>query len=380
MTPRRILFWLHLAVGSTVGIAVAFLAITGSILSLQPWFERANQIQGEAPGCYAPPSAMLNSAGATVRQSPTAVTIYRDLGRPSEVAYGESAVLVNGCTGAVAGGRAARVHSFFLKVRDLHRWIAWGGIRHENLRAVKNACNLGFLFLILSGIVLWLPRKWSRKHVASATLLRRGFAGRARDWNLHTVIGFWMTLPLLCIVVTGAIMAYPWANALLFRVAGSPPPPPKTEGERKPHKPLHADAFGSLDGAMHQAMMQDARWQSITMRIPTEKDAVVNLTIDEGDGGRPQDRSQLDVRRADGVVMRYEPFSANSRGRRWRMYARFLHTGELFGIAGQTGALVVVLSTLLLVWTGFALALRRLFGWVKRDQLRQSERAIEVAS
>jgi len=55
-----------------------------------------------------------------------------------------------------------------------------------------------------------------------------------------------------------------------------------------------------------------------------------------------------------------------SRGQRWRTYARFLHTGQIFGLPGQVIALIATLSTLLLVWTGFALTIRRFAAWRAR--------------
>jgi uncharacterized iron-regulated membrane protein len=39
---------------------------------------------------------------------------------------------------------------------------------------------------------------------------------------------------------------------------------------------------------------------------------------------------------------------------------RFLHTGEALGIAGQTIAGLVSLTSTVMVWTGLALAYRRL--------------------
>ena len=45
-----------------------------------------------------------------------------------------------------------------------------------------------------------------------------------------------------------------------------------------------------------------------------------------------------------------DDFQQPNLGRRLCIYARFLHTGELFGFIGQT------LAALLLVGTGFALA------------------------
>jgi uncharacterized iron-regulated membrane protein len=49
------------------------------------------------------------------------------------------------------------------------------------------------------------------------------------------------------------------------------------------------------------------------------------------------------------------------------MMLRFLHTGEALGLAGQTIAGLVSLSSAIMVWTGLALAWRRLV----RPQLRR---------
>lgn len=52
---------------------------------------------------------------------------------------------------------------------------------------------------------------------------RSGLRGKAREWNWHNVVGIWCALPLLVIVLTGVVMSFDWANALLFRVTGSTP-------------------------------------------------------------------------------------------------------------------------------------------------------------
>ncbi|MGI9206149.1 MAG: PepSY domain-containing protein, partial [Woeseiaceae bacterium] len=49
-----------------------------------------------------------------------------------------------------------------------------------------------------------------------------------------------------------------------------------------------------------------------------------------------------------------------SPGRQARSWIRFLHTGEALGFFGQTIAGLVSLTSLFMVWTGFALAWRRL--------------------
>ena len=104
----------------------------------------------------------------------------------------------------------------------------------------------------------------------------------------------------------------------------------------------------------------------LEMRLPAERGPNVAFRLEEGDGSDPRQRVQLVLARTDGHVVRVDPFSNNSSGRRWRIYARFVHTGEMFGMPGRIVALLACISAFMLVWTGFSLALRRSSSWRKR--------------
>jgi uncharacterized iron-regulated membrane protein len=72
----------------------------------------------------------------------------------------------------------------------------------------------------------------------------------------------------------------------------------------------------------------------------------------------------------DGItseVLRHETFDALSTGRRIRGYIRFLHTGEVFGVVGQTIAGVASLAACFLVYTGWMLTWRRFKAWQARN-------------
>jgi uncharacterized iron-regulated membrane protein len=53
-------------------------------------------------------------------------------------------------------------------------------------------------------------------------------------------------------------------------------------------------------------------------------------------------------------------FANGDTGGKLRAWSRFLHTGEEFGIIGQTIAMLASFGALFLVWTGFSMAWRRL--------------------
>jgi uncharacterized iron-regulated membrane protein len=370
MTLRRLLFWVHLSVGVIIGLVIGFLAVTGSILTFQPqivaFAEKSAQVASPTQGPCVAPSDLLKNASNYRPGSATSLVLFSDPHRPGEVSFGaDSVVLVNSCDGQVIGNGAGKLRGFFSSVRDLHRWVALNGVRHERLRSIKDFCVFAFVFMILSGLVIWFPRKLAWQHLRPAVFFRRDLRGRAREWNWHNVFGFWMATPLAVIALSGTIMAYPWANALLYRAAGDRPTE-RAETEQRRAKPLPADKFASLDLAIRAAMTQDAKWQSLEMRLPSDKDPNVAFRLDEGDGSDPRQRMQVVLARTDGHVVRVESFSNNSPGRRWRLYARFVHTGEMFGTAGRIVALLACISAFMLVWTGFSLSLRRLASWRRR--------------
>ena len=101
----------------------------------------------------------------------------------------------------------------------------------------------------------------------------------------------------------------------------------------------------------------------MSIRVPTASQGSVSLTIDEGYGGQPQKRGTLTVTRG-GEIERWEAFSDLSPGRRLRSWLRFVHTGEYYGLTGQTVAGLASAGAVVLVWTGLGLAIRRFANWV----------------
>jgi uncharacterized iron-regulated membrane protein len=91
-------------------------------------------------------------------------------------------------------------------------------------------------------------------------------------------------------------------------------------------------------------------WRSIAIRLPDLPRRPVTFSIDMGDGGQPQKRTTLTLDRA-GAGDRVETFASLNTGRRVRSWSRFIHTGEAFGLAGQTIAGVACASGVMLVWT-----------------------------
>jgi uncharacterized iron-regulated membrane protein len=401
---RSVLFWLHLTAGVTAGAVVLIMSITGVALTYEKqmleWADRRAWSVPPPSGSSVPlsPETLL----ARVREArpeaaPATLTLRANPEAPATVALeGAGQVLVDPYTGAVIGPPPAGMRSFFRVMTSWHRWLAMEGSGRSTGKAITGASNLAFLFIVLSGMYLWLPKIWTWLQFKQVLWFRRGLPGKARDFNWHNVIGIWSAIPL-AIVVAGAVpISYPWASNLVYRLVGEEPPRPPGGGPGGPGGARGAAARGGpgrpapggpgqgggerrreqsepevvhlegLDAGFTLATSKVPGWRAISIRVPHGEQPSITYTVDEGFGGQPQLRGTLTVARASGEVERWETFADQSRGRRLRSWLRFAHTGEFYGLTGQTIAGIVSAGGVVLVWTGIALACRRFIAWIGR--------------
>jgi uncharacterized iron-regulated membrane protein len=373
LTVRRMLFWLHFAVGSVIGVVVFFLAATGSLMVFETqiisWAERAPAVTQTAQAPQLGVGDLLRRALAFENHAaPSGITLYRDPLRPAEISFGaQQIVLVDPISGVARS--ASHWRGFFATVRELHRWLALKGVWRERARAVKGAACLALFLQILAGLVLWLPRKFEWAQIRAVALLRPSLRQRTFEWNLHNVVGIWTALPFLVILVCGLILAYPWATRLLYSAAGTPPPP-VTAGRAGSQDPASSQAaspeeqarWNSYDPLIERALQTDPNWTSLSFRFAQTKDSTVIFTVQDP-GNLPQAQTRITLNPSTGAVTRRETFADNPRGRRWRMYARYLHTGQTLGWTGQLIALLTCLGVMLLTYSGLSLAVRRAWLW-----------------
>jgi uncharacterized iron-regulated membrane protein len=238
------------------------------------------------------------------------------------------------------------------------------------------------LFVIVSGIYLWFPRKWTWAHIRSVVLFNARARGKARDFNWHNVIGSWCAVPLFVVVLSAMPISFSWFNALVYRSVGETPPPPgggAGGGRATTRQEATASAIAALDPLWIRAESQVSGWRTVSMRVPAPGAPAV-FTIDNGDGGQPHLRSTLTLDPRTAAVIRYETFSDLTLGRRIRNTMRFAHTGEVLGIPGQTIAGLVSAGGGVLVWTGLALAWRRFRSWVGRRGRRSDTTRVASAA
>jgi uncharacterized iron-regulated membrane protein len=378
---RKLFFWTHLTAGAIAGLVILAMSLTGVLLAFQrqvlSWADRdLRATAAEARRAPLAVSALVAAASkASPDTKPSNVTLRSDPRAPATIAFGrERTLFVNRYTGAVLGEGAKGVRRFFRVNEDVHRWLALSGDNRQTGKKVTGIANLAFLFIVCSGLYLWIPKRRTRRALRNVTLFRGGLRGKARDFNWHNVLGIWSFLPLVAIVFSGVVISFPWASALVYRAFGEEPPRPQGEsGAARPEGANRVRAARAVappldrlwDVAVSNAAQAAPGWQSISLRLPLAAKGPVTFALDRGNGARPDKRSQLLLDPASESVVEHKTYAKQTSGQRARAWLRFIHTGEAGGMTGQLVAALASAAAVVLVWTGIALALRRLRRWLR---------------
>lgn len=379
MTLRRAVFWIHLTVGVAAAIVILIMAATGVILTYEAQFNRLALGKYRSVVAHPYPAALPlgelidritshQSAGSVA-----SVALRRDLREPAIVRLDDGAtVYADRFTGEALGDGNTPTRRFFRTVTYWHRWFALEGEYRIIGRTFTATANLGFLFLLISGFYIWWPSTRSRAAWRQALWFRRGLRGRARNFNWHSVIGFWSVVPLAVIVASGATISYRWAGDLVYRLVGEAPPSqasPASDSDAGGELAVNSgteDGLVMLQTLAERAALETPGWQSITISLDQSALAPVLVTVDRGTGRQPSQTEDLLFDRATGELIQRAGYPTFSRGHKIRRWLRFAHTGEVYGVIGQSVAGVVSLGVAVMVWTGLAMSWRRFFGPASR--------------
>jgi uncharacterized iron-regulated membrane protein len=360
-------------VGIACGVLVLLMSVTGVLLTYEHQMvesaSRRNHVTVPADAVVLTADQLAARAGAD-GPGRASLVFSPEPGAPVVVQRGREATLLHPVTGAVIEDASAPRRGFFRVIEDWHRWL--GGDRGSTRAALNPAANLLFLFLLVSGAYLWLPAVWRWRTLRGLLLFRTSYINaKVRDFAWHHVFGAWALVPLLLIVASGIVFSYPWANRAVFAAFGEAPPQrggptggagpgagagvgSGAVGARASLEELRRAAAGAVDG-----------WERLTLSLPASGDRLdVPVELPTAGSRAPRRVVTLDTR--DARVLSVSPVLAAgpgpeaTPGQRARTWLRFIHTGEQYGLVGQTVAGLASLAACFLVYTGIALAYRRL--------------------
>ena len=361
MTIRKVIFWLHLIVGLTMGAFIFAMSLTGVLLTYERQMSRwAENAAIEAPADADPLNYQaLADAVVTAGGAPGHVMTVPN-GREGAVpvsAGRRSSFLLNPYTGEVMEGAGDGTHAFFSRVERIHRWLAFYGGRSESGAAINGAANLLFALLVVTGIYLWLPKIWRGAMVRIRLVF--GFRhpnAKARHFNWHHAAGIWFAIPLLAITLSGTMFSYGWVRDLINSVYSD-----EADVVAEHAQPPVTGEVLPLDALVALVQAEAGAGRRVSVTLPDREASLVRIGVDHGNGAQRDRIDYFDVSRDGRTILPVDSSAGRSPALEARVYLRFLHTGEIYGLTGQTIAGLASLFAMLLVYTGFCLGLARLW-------------------
>ncbi len=363
---RKFIFWSHLVVGISVGVVVFIMSATGVLLTyekqIKDWDEaRYTSVSVDNQERLTTDKILDIARKKHPDETHFFIRWVNEQGRAIPVWAGSQSYLISAYSGEIVQKGQSFLGEAFHTINDLHRWLGLHGKAKNIGKEVTAYSNLLFLFLIISGAYLWLPRRFNWSAIRSNLIFKKQFKStHAKYFNWHNVFGFWALLPLIVVVSTATIFHFDWVNEALYGVYDEEP----AKRPKREELPVLIDGKVSYEALFdiakqHSADNSPSQWYSMWLEFG-RVEGQLRFYIDPSIGNNPENAYALflDINNAEVArVQKYTDWSPG--GRAWTV-SRYLHTGEHYGVVGQSIAGLASLAACFLVYTGFLLSWRRL--------------------
>lgn len=359
MNIRKLLFWAHLIVGCSAALFILLMSITGVGLTYERQIIKMAQ-QADYPSAplnqkqQLSITEVLNIAKGYPTEKPPTIVLMNEQNAPIMIKEGRKTLAyLDPYTGEkmATPGEATKV--FFSKLRAFHRWLTLDGKFSETGRWVNGIANVVFIFLVISGLYLWLPKLLKYRAFKQKLVLGGRYSStKARNYQWHNVFGFYLAPILFVVTFTAIFFSFKWPSEILKHYTST-----QMSTLPKPVKTIVPTL--SIAQQVEQVKNNFPQWKTINFKLNTQATDMQLFSVDNGNGGEPPKRFSVVVDAVTGDIVQQQTFSQLSTYRKARSYIRFLHTGEIFGLVGQTLAGLASLVACLLVYTGVMLSWRR---------------------
>lgn len=362
---KRVVVFLHLCLGLTLGALWALQGLTGALLVFHRDFDRAelSAVSGE-PRLL---DELMARAARTQGGVPEAIGLYYPDGSIlgvtfSDAAKGKRTILMNAASGRVIGLRERTPASpdggnFWRWVYNLHHSLLLGE-RGEWLLGTS-----GLLLLTMAGSGVWLG--WPRRGQWRATFSLQRWRTRVQKlFGWHRAMGLACAAALALLAISGAMMDFgkplrAWAQ----RYAGYQPPYKPQPG------PLPERTIGA-DRALALAItaLPNAAFTSIS--LPSAKSPVYQVRLRRpGEWRTWSGTSLVAIEAENGSILATYDAANGPMANRILDSAFPVHSGEAALLPGRVLVLLAGLSLPVLYLTG-------LWAWLRRRHRARGLNAI----
>ena len=362
---------IHLWLGLASGLVVFIVSITGCLFVFQQEISKAihpewyyNATPPKAGTAVLPLSRLEHIAQTALGADKPInnIVTYRDPKRSWEfMVYkdNDSAITIFGSmvyfqsvfldpyTGKVAGARDYK-YDFFNVVKYIHWSLLLNTCYGQPIVGWGTAI---FVLLLLTGLILWWPKKWTKKNRDISFKIKWKASFRRVNYDLHNVPGFYSLVPAIVLGCTGLVMAFP-----------TPPRDPVVHSAVPDSATIRlVDAPAALDKAFVRSLELFPNSPRIAVN-PAGDTAGVLVFTGYRDDETYYGYDVLQFDQYDGRLLLHQKNAAKNAGQKLMDMNYDIHVGAIGGLTGKIIAFFISLICASLPITGF------LVWWLKRKR------------
>lgn len=368
---KYIMWIIHLWLGLLSSIVVFVMCLSGCLYSFKNQiidFSNRDKVYISSTSRQVRTPDQIQAEFLKQNKVVTSLLIPDDTGRSYVIGYKENNVdkstYYNQYTGQALGQADVGSGKFFDVVLDIHRNLMMGNVG----RQILGAGVLMFCVLLISGLILWLPKKLKFLKQGLTVMFKAKF--QRVNYDLHNTLGFYTFLMLFFIAVTGLYVTYPWVkNGLIVSLGGT------SIDNISKDTDSGDDAFGGLLEDMLEKQdekknLKDSESASIDKILKLADQhlpyrAVTSIDLPNKDNPRyvvikTNTQNLLGMMLPDevtfdktGIFKTKELFSNKPLNKQFTSLAKPLHTGEIMGLPSIILYFIVSLIGCSLPITGF---------------------------
>lgn len=361
---RKLFRKAHIWLSLPIGLVIATTCFSGAILIFEK--EVTQHIQREyyytenVTNEPIPVEQLLATVESTLEEGRriTGVTISDDPERTYKVNINtpkHAAIFVDQYTGEVLGepGRLG----FFKTMFRLHRWLMDSKPEDGNAiywgKVIVGLSTLLMVIIILTGIVLWIPKGIKGLKNRTRIEVRKGWS---RFWyDLHIAGGMYATLLLLAMALTGLTWSFQWYSKSFYSLFGV---------DTKSSANSHNTPKG---GSRNINTERYIHWQSATDQVMDMCNTYSEMTISDGsvsvkrDGwGNQRAADKYSFDNLSGEMQEITLYADSDNSRKVRGWVYTIHVGNWGGYISRVMWFLASMLGATLPLTGYYIWIRRM--------------------
>jgi len=363
MTFKKFIFQAHKILGLTTGIVVFIVAITGCCWVFKEEIQSLTSTQEKIQPQNIPilnPTEVKNIAKDIYPEQTIHGVIYGESSEIIEVVFYDldpefyQSAFLNPYTGEILEIED-HLSGFFAFVLKGHTRLWLPRYIGEEIIGIS---ILIFVIIMISGFILWLPKKYKNLKQRLRFKWKKTTKWKRKNFDLHSIVGFYIIPLALILAFTGLIMSYNWLQKSVYYSLGGDKDPTFLIPQNLKQTSSAAHGTLPIDNLLVKLKNENPNAESYEIHYPASSSESIYVEVTNSSGLFYNadflyfDQNTLEEIESSTIYGKYKDSKFADKMLRMNYD---IHIGSIGGIAGKIIAFLVSLIIASLPVTGILL-------------------------